>query len=376
MKFSQVLLATFASFCLAAPANKKVIALPVSKKTVSTPSSAFGQQLGNYIYTNVSVGTPPQVFEVTLDTGSADLWVPLTPDEKSHPGYYNPLASSTYQYLNNQFSIGYVGGTSSGDWLTDDISVGSVALKNFQLGAASQSSEEPMGVLGISFEEEESASNPYPNFPYAAKQQGYIDWVVYSLHFDTASSDEGVFLLGGIDHAKYTGDIKYYPVADPSTGPTINIDTISANDTTITVDGPVVLDSGSIAIAFPDTQFRALGSALGFTNYSSVNGVYTIDCDTKVNVDFNFEQLTIKADESSLVVPFSYFSGTASDTYCVFAVQNSATYGDSGAYTYFLGDPFLKNAYAVYDLEDQQIGLAQAVYTDQTDIQAVSGVLS
>ena len=39
------------------------------------------------------------------------------------------------------------------------------------------------------------------------------------------------------------------------------------------------------------------------------------------------------------------------------------------------GDTFLRNAYVAYDLEDSQIGIAQAVYTEKTDIRPVTGPL-
>ncbi|KAG5356360.1 Candidapepsin-1 [Yarrowia sp. B02] len=360
---------------LAAPANPKVISLPISKKVTSkTDSVSVGSRAGSYIYTNITIGTPPQAFEVTLDTGSSDLWVPSV-DGPSSVGNYNPKGSSTYKFLNNQFFAGYVGGSGSGNWVTDNVNVGSIGLKSFQFGAASVSESQPQGILGVSFIEIEASSDEYPNFPYAAQQQGYIDYVAYSLFFEEPRSGDGIFLLGGIDHAKYTGSINYYPVSDPLNGPQVNLDTISANGKEVTFDGPVILDSGSVAIAIPDPQFSDLGKALGFTNYSNSQGLYFVDCATKVKVDFNFEELSISADESSLVLPFSYFSGNLSDTECVFAAQNSAVYGGSGANLVLLGDPFLKNAYVVYDLQGKQIGLAKAAYTDQSDVQAITGPL-
>jgi hypothetical protein len=57
--------------------------------------------------------------------------------------------------------------------------------------------------------------------------------------------------------------------------------------------------------------------------------------------------------------------------FCFFGVLPS-TYSQN--ITLF-GDTFLRNAYVVYDLEDLQIGIAQAVYTDKTDIRPVTGPL-
>lgn len=371
MRISDLLI--FASVGFSAPTKAKVVSFAVSKQAVH--STSFGQQPGSYIYTNISIGTPSQHFEVSLDAGSSDLWVPLAPDTQSYPGLYQPLGSSTYQYLNNDFSAVYVGGAGSGDWVTDTVSASGITLSNFQFGAASGVQSQTRGILGVSFIEAESANPEYPNFPFAAQQQGYIDWVCYSLFFDSPGSSEGTFLLGGIDHAKYEGSVRYYPVSNPRSGPYINLDSIGAGGKSISIDSDIALDSGSVAIALPDVQFKELGQNLGFEEYYETGGVYNISCDTQVSLDFNFAGLSISANASSLVIPYEYFSGKQEDTFCVFAVQNSSIYGPSGAELTFLGDPFLRSAYVVYDLQDTQIGLAKRVYTDESDVVAVTAAL-
>lgn len=185
------------------------------------------------------------------------------------------------------------------------------------------------------------------------------------------NSPDGTILFGGIDHAKYSGDLHYYPVSDPSAGPLIEFDSLKVNGTEIDINLPVALDSGSLAIYFPDTPFKAIGKALDLTNYDEKMGLYAIDCNAKVAVDFKFDGLTISADSSSLVLPKSFFTGDTSDTSCVLGVQNSQALQPGAQAKALLGEPFLKNAYVVYDLEDYKIGLAPAVYTDKSDVQAV-----
>lgn len=371
-------LLTLAAVCSAAPANSKVISLAVSK-VPNTYLGPISTHPGSYIYTNITIGTPPQSFQVTFDSGSGDLWVPLSSDGYAHQGSYGPKSSSTYTFLNHNYGDLYVGMSSKGDWVTDDVSVGAVSISNLQFGAASQTSGLGTGILGMSYIQMEQVpkGQTYNSFPYAAVQQGHIDRAVYSLNFASPNSLDGTFLLGGIDHAKYSGGLHYYGVDDPASGSQINFTSITANGQEVEFNSKVILDSGSVTVALPDNQFFSVAKALGLTQsqYVSQGGFYAINCDAQVSLDFNFKGLTIHADETSLVLPLSYLTGQEDGpATCLLAIQNSAQFPTYPNVT-ILGDPFLKNAYAVFDLQYYKVGLAQIVYTDKEDIQAVTGPL-
>lgn len=324
------------------------------------------------------MGTPPQLFSVIVDAGSSDLWVPAQNEEEGEeggPGIFDGSASSTYQSSTVPFSASYVGGETDGFWATDTIEASGVTLSNYQFGVMNQMQNQNHGVLGVSFKEDEMtarAGGPeYTNFPFALKDQGYIDHVIYSLHFKGPHSPDGTLLFGGIDHAKYSGDLHYYPVPDPGNGPQIAFDSLLVNGATkIDINSLIVLDSGSPAILFPDPHFGEIAKALKLTDYVEEEGFYHVDCKADMSVDFQFDGVTISANSSSLVLPSSFFTGNISDSSCAFAIQNMSLFPSAGN-NIMLGEPFLKNAYVVYDLENYQIGLAPAIYTDNTDVQVV-----
>jgi len=84
----------------------------------------------------VSIGTPGQPQSLLLDTGSSDIWVEVTysagcrdPDNGFgciDEGSYTNTSSSTYQYVNSNFTIGYGDGTSA---------AGDYALETFEIGS-------------------------------------------------------------------------------------------------------------------------------------------------------------------------------------------------------------------------------------------------
>jgi phytepsin len=78
-------------------------------------------------YGSISIGSPPQSFQVIFDTGSSNLWVPKvgcthcgnpffgTPKSK-----YDHVQSNTYQVDGKDFEIMYGSGSVSGYFSIDD----------------------------------------------------------------------------------------------------------------------------------------------------------------------------------------------------------------------------------------------------------------
>ncbi|KAG5368819.1 Candidapepsin-3 [Yarrowia sp. C11] len=383
MRFSTTLLASLLSLALAAPSHSKVVSFPVTKHHKSakivqdhlqgrqTPVSIINKEY--YYSLALTLGTPPQDFNVLLDTGSSDLWVYNVTDTTdctnngcAFTGQFDDTKSSSYVFLNDNYYIQYVSGDAKGNWVTDTLAVGDVTLEAFQFACASSAGGQT-GVLGISVENVESlqtGQKKYPNFPVALQNAGYIDRLVYSLYLDSQSSTTGTLLLGGIDNAKYSGSLVYLPLADTD-GMDVHYNSISYGGKQYAGAGVATLDSGTSFTYIPDAAFRSLSKALHLGSLANDGSdLNYISCDSDVSIEFAFDGVTIVAQSSQLVIP----DGNGK---CVFGIQSTR---QTDGYILF-GDTFLRNAYVVYDLEDSVIGIAQAVYTSASDIVAVTGPL-
>ncbi|KAI7889466.1 aspartic peptidase domain-containing protein [Mucor mucedo] len=195
---------------------------------------------GSQYLIEVGIGSPAQTFAVTLDTGSADLWVPSTACPASNCPFsrFNSAASSTFKTLNKPFGIQYGIGSVNGTYATDTVTVGGATIPNQQFGLASitqdilqphtsmnndssgnQNQVEANGILGMGYpsltqanSQGEGAYNPFV-FNLVAK--GLIKEPVFSIYLNSISKTgwAGEITLGGIDTTKFDGDLTYLPVA-------------------------------------------------------------------------------------------------------------------------------------------------------------------
>lgn len=196
---------------------------------------------GGYFIT-IDVGTPPQSFDVLVDTGSSDLFVPSATAANCLKGNcpggaFAAADSSTYSLragAPQPFNISYVDTSQVvGNYSSDTVRVGDAALKSYTFGLADDIQVSPFqldangnaigaqyGIMGVNFVSGETA---FPTFtdatvPLALKQQGYIDSQSYSLYLEDIEADDGHMIFGGIDTAKYHGELTTLGVAAQGRG--------------------------------------------------------------------------------------------------------------------------------------------------------------
>ena len=348
----------------------------------------------------VTIGTPAQPLSLQIDTGSSDIWTEIASSQLckssgspcADTGTYDNTTSSTYKFVNSDFDIQYQDGTEAvGDYATETFGIGNAIVTDLEFGVGTESTSTE-GVMGIGFDTNEAivqfGIKPYPNLPDQLVSQNFIQSRAFSLYLNDLDAQTGVVLFGGVDTARYNGQLATFPintisggvatafsitltgmsVTPPSGAADINV----ANNSGFPV--PIVLDSGSSYLSLPSGMLQSLAQILGATYSNQVGGYIFQSCLLQyrnASVNFFFSGLEIKVPFDEIIVQPTDTNGETitlsnGQPLCMIgAVPNPS--GQIGV----LGDTFLRSAYVVYDLDNSEISLAQTRF-NSTDTNIVA----
>lgn len=388
--------------------NPKVVSFDIARRNVADPlaqdrarfrkrqnvvDATLDNELTLY-YANISLGTPAQNLQVSLDTGSSDLWVNSASSSLCSSaqapclgGTYDRSSSSTSKVVNQDFNISYVDGSGAqGDYVTDTLGFADVTLDNFQFGVGLESAS-TMGVLGISYslievQVNRAGGSEYPNLPQALVNGGHINTNAYSLWLNDLDASTGSILFGGVNSGKYTGDLTtvpvlgdqgiYYELAVALSGVSLGGTSMAGSQ-----DLPiaVVLDSGTSLIYLPDDIVQNIYNQVNVEVNQGTAYAYCEDANSDKQLSFTFSGKTINIPMNELYIsvgttttgqPVTFQNGKEA---CIFGIA------PSGGSTPLLGDTFLRSAYVVYDLQNNEISLAQTNFnsTENNIQEIVSG---
>ncbi|CAG8567486.1 826_t:CDS:2 [Paraglomus occultum] len=317
--------------------------------------------------TTVAIGTPPQVFTCQIDTGSTDLWVPDASCvgvgcSKKHK--FSSKHSVSYGGDGGPWGISYVDGSAaSGVTATDTVTVGGFVLKGQQFARATRMDQsfkpQPfdglIGLAGPQMAAVPTAVTPIQNM----KNHGYITRRSFGIWLGKSTDGgSGEITFGGFNPAHIVGNLTSIPLVGSfdSTGSwTVQLSKVSLGGHDIVLtrkNGVAMLDTGTSLIFTSPTIADQINTALGLGgHFSSQAQAYIIPCDAKPpDMTFTFGTASFTVPGRDLVVSLTR------------GVCNSAiTPGDPGdGVSFLVGDTFLKNNYAYFDMDGSTIGLAQA----------------
>jgi hypothetical protein len=353
--------------CLACfEVNSNQIRIPITR-TVLTQTDEIPRPrrteldvpLNNYysvLYTGaLTIGTPPQHFNVVFDTGSADLWIF---DSEANPKvdyihYYDRTKSSTFDNLGTPWHIEYGKGEASGVLASDTVGVaglnvtGQIFARTMNTSSDfTTSRDQPLdGICGMSFSGISESQSPTLMDNLLTQNQIQKKMFSFKLTDQDVSGSE---LIIGDPDATFTAQGLLWLRA--SSGQWISgLSGIAMNGIDVTScpsTCPALFDTGTSFIVIPSTQWYTFAAQL-FANRpdcgSDGTGGYV--CDSKSLSGLPTVTFTFQGQDFP-IEPSNYMLG------------NQVGFMPNTLNVYILGDIFLKTYYVVYDQDNNLIGVS------------------
>ncbi|XP_050321966.1 lysosomal aspartic protease-like [Bactrocera neohumeralis] len=377
--------------CLALVADAALVRVPLNKpnkrrsiKNYSTNLAvlrskynsnfvATSEQLSNYLddqyYGPITIGTPPQNFNVLFDTGSSNLWVPGAPCASADEAClthntYDSSASSTYQANGQSFAIAYGSGSLTGYLAVDTVTFNglSIAQQTFAVATSEPGTtflySEFDGILGMGYQQI-AVDNVVPPF-YNLYTQGLIDSPVFAFYLTSngTSTQGGELTLGGVDTNHYVGELTYVPVVSEGYWQ-FNMDSVIINGEDICSECSAIADTGTSLLAVPTDIYENVQNAIGAQ--LSSDEAYYVDCSVVSSlptISFGIGGTTFSLSGSDYIVESDDENG---------GVVCMSAFEDAGTNFWILGDVFISKYYTVFDMGNNQVGFAPATSEALTD---------
>ncbi|GBC10559.1 hypothetical protein RclHR1_09720001 [Rhizophagus clarus] len=315
-------------------------------------------------YGKVLIGN--QKFNMLMDTGSSNIWVPnknCTSASCRNHNDYDSDKSPTFTREGNAWSITYGTGSASGVTGKDNVKIAGFTAKKQIFGLAYNVSTdfvglESDGILGLAFNTLNTMDNGAPTVVDTLIAQKSIN-PLFSFHLARVSDfdDVSTLTLGGVDKSKFKGSISFNPVIPTPILNEIAFWLIAAQDASVNgnklgfTGKKGLIDTGTSVILMPDDDAKKIHAQIPGSAFDPVNGVYTIPCKTTAKVAFIFNGVSYTLDPRDLIL--SPENGTT----CVSNIFPGFNF-DGNNDIWLMGDPFLKNVYSVFNVGKQSVGFA------------------
>uniref|UniRef100_A0AAR2IJN7 Peptidase A1 domain-containing protein n=1 Tax=Pygocentrus nattereri TaxID=42514 RepID=A0AAR2IJN7_PYGNA len=367
--------ATYAKFkSIRETLREKGIHLPYSDPALKYQSpevlaTSTIEPLTNYAdssyYGVISVGTPPQSFQVLFDTGSSNLWVDsvyCTTQACTTHTQFNPQESSTYQSTSQTFDLYYGAGSLTGDFGYDTVTLSGITISSQEIGLSTSEPGENFveaqfdGILGLAYPSL-AVGNQTPLFDTLI-QQGLLEQDLFAVYLSANEESGSEVAFGGVDQNMYQGEIYWTPVT-AETYWQIGIQEFliggQQTDWCSQYSGcQAIVDTGTSTLTAPQSYLSSLLQSIGAQENSY--GEYVVDCSTADNLP----SLSFVISGTSFTLPPSAYIQETQSGYCTVAIAPTYLPSQNGQPLWIFGDVFLRVYYSVYDRANNQMGFATA----------------
>ncbi|KAG2457313.1 beta-secretase 2 [Polypterus senegalus] len=228
-------------------------------------------------YIEMSIGSPAQMLNILVDTGSSNFAVAGAPNPDI-TNYYNSKLSTTYQSSGIKVSVQYTQGSWVGELGKDIITIPKGPTKPITINIATILQSEDFflpgvawqGILGLAYKllaKPDSSVEPF--FDSLISQTGIPN--IFSLQMcgaETTSSIStdplgGSLIMGGIEPTLYTGAVWYTPIKEQWYYQ-VEVLKLEVGDQNLNLDcreyntDKAIVDSGTTLLRLPGNVFNAV----------------------------------------------------------------------------------------------------------------------
>jgi hypothetical protein len=346
--------------------------------------STFSDTLMDYyeeIYmANITLGTPPQTFQVIMDTGSSNLWVidsacktaecigyPYSGYKKKH---YDSTKSSTAVANKGQtFNIAYGTGSANGYQATDTLQFAGVTVANQGFAVITGMTDvfawvQMDGIFGLGFPSlsVNSIATPMQNAQSQLTQPIFSVWLDRHVK-PSAGVAGGSITFGSLDSTHCDAAWNYVPLAVEAWW-TFRIDSFAVG-TVYSEPGPqiVISDTGTSFLGMPLKPFTQLVTAVAAKNigkYVTGYDEWVVPCDATglPNITFTIGGIAYNIPPAQYVLDLEF--GNNQCAIAAFSTGDSTDTNNPYNPQWILGDPFIRTFCNVYDVGNSRIGFALA----------------
>jgi hypothetical protein len=168
----------------------------------------------------LAIGTPPQMLDVIMDTGSSNLWVNsekcMSEGCRAHHRF-DQEKSSTYKSLDIGMSVKFGSGKIYGTLGTDTVAIGPIRVNHQTFGLIEREegsifmSGKFDGILGLSFPALSAAKGHKPLMDEIISQNRLFS-NAFSFYYSDRLNEHSVVVFGEPDPSRYVGRMLWVPV--------------------------------------------------------------------------------------------------------------------------------------------------------------------
>ena len=298
-------------------------------------------------YIEAELGTPGQEFNLMVDTGSANLWVPSV-NCYSMPCWthntYDSSQSSTYHANGTFIEIDYETGYCSGVLSEDVMRIAGNVVANVTFAEMDELSpqftnEAFDGIMGLG-----PQALAIDNVPIVLGQmvsQGVISDPSFSIYLNDGE-DAGQLILGGVNPSLYTGPLQYHKtVKNPYWSLTLTSVSVGLKKKSLS-ESVAIVDSGSSLLLGDSALISFITASIGPLSCQNITAlpILTVEIDA-----FQYH-----------ISPQNYMLNNTLGCSTSFATAESVVMG--AQHFLVLGTPFLRAYYAQFSLANCTIGFA------------------